>query len=242
MMSGHLGVLAAAFLTSTVEWVEAYTIVLAVALSIGWRRAGGAALAALGTVAVLIAATGGALSLGLDLAALRVAIGVLLLLFGLRWLAKAIARGAGLIALHDEDEEFAETRAELSKADRHAAWLIAFKGVLLEGLEVWLIVVALGARKGLFGPVAGAALGGLVAVCLLGAALRRPLARVPENAIKFMVGAALLSFGTFWTVEGLGGPAAWAWSDWSLPVLCAIFAGSGLASIALLRRREAAIA
>ncbi|APZ44654.1 High-affinity Fe2+/Pb2+ permease [Acidihalobacter ferrooxydans] len=241
-MNAHdWGLLTAAFLTSAVEWVEAYTIVLAVAVTVGWRRAGTAALAALITVAALIAVTGGALSLGLDMHWLRLAIGVLLLLFGLRWLAKAVARAAGLIALHDEAAEFAETREELSRADHQAAWLIAFKGVLLEGLEVWLIVVALGARPGAFGPVGTGALIGLVAVLLLGFALRKPLTRVPENGIKFVVGSALLSFGTFWTIEGIAGPSAWAWSDWTLLVLFALYAGSGLLASQWYRRRAAAL-
>src|SRR4051795_12873635 len=133
-----------AFLTATVEWVEAFTIVLAVSLSIGWRAAAGAALAALAALAAMTIATGGVLGLGLDIRWLQLVIGIFLLLFGVRWLAKAIARGAGLKALHDEDQEFAGTKAELAAGDWMASWLIAFKGVLLEGLEVWLVVVAFG--------------------------------------------------------------------------------------------------
>src|SRR5258707_340258 len=133
-----------AFLTAAVEWVEAFTIVLAVSLTIGWRAAAGAAPAALGALAAMTAATGGVLGLGLDVRWLQLIVGVFLLLFGLRWLAKAIARGAGLKALHDETEEFAEARAQLARGDWGAGWLIAFKGVLLEGLEAGLVVVALG--------------------------------------------------------------------------------------------------
>lgn len=221
----------AAFLASSVEWVEAYTIVLAVAVTVGWGRASSAALAGLATVAGLVAVTGGALRLGLDIQWLRVIIGILLLLFGLRWLAKAVARGAGLIAQHDEAAEYAETRDELGHADRHTAWLIAYKGVLLEGLEVWLIVVALGYQGGEFVPVSLAAALGLATVILLAAALRAPLTRVPENAIKFVVGSALLAFGTFWTVEGLGGEHAWVLADWSLPLLFALYAGGGLVCV-----------
>lgn len=227
----------AAFLASSVEWVEAYTIVLAVAVTAGWSRASSAALAGLATVAGLVALTGGALRLGLDIQWLRVGIGILLLLFGLRWLAKAVARGAGLIALHDEAAEYAETRDELSRSDRHAAWLVAYKGVLLEGLEVWLIVVALGYQRGEFVPVSLAAALGLGTVILLGAALRAPLTRVPENAIKFVVGSALLAFGTFWTVEGLGGERAWVLADWSLPTLFALYAAGGFLCVQWHRGR-----
>ena len=128
-----------------------------------------------------------------------------LLLFGIRWLAKAVARQAGLKAMHDEDEEFAETREALARGDRHAAWLIAFKGVFLEGLEVWLIVVALG-MKGHHASVAvAAALLALLVVAGVGMLVRKPLRRVPENAIKFGVGSMITAFGTFWTIEATGG-------------------------------------
>ena len=130
------------FLTALVEWVEAFTIVLAVSLSIGWRGAIGAALAGLATLAVLTAVSGGLLATGIDIGLVQFVIGVFLLLFGVRWLAKAIARYAGLKPLHDEAAEFAETRAKLS-GDWAAGWTVAFKGVLLEGLEVMLSVVAL---------------------------------------------------------------------------------------------------
>ncbi|MEJ2479127.1 MAG: hypothetical protein P8Y78_02910 [Acidihalobacter sp.] len=230
-------VFTAAFLTSTVEWVEAYTIVLAVAVTVGWRSAGSATIAGLATVTALIAMTGGALSLGLDIHWLRLVIGVLLLLFGLRWLAKAVARSAGLIALHDEAAAYTKTRESLSRADHQAAWLVAYKGVLLEGLEVWLIVVALGYRQGEFGPVSLAALVGLLAVVVLGVFLRTPLTRVPENTIKFVVGSALMAFGTFWTAEGLGGPGAWVLSDWSILLLFALFAGGGLLAVQWHRGR-----
>jgi len=133
-----------AFLTAAVEWVEAFTIVLAVSLSIGWRAASGAALAALALLAAMTAATGGVLGLGLDIRRLQLVIGVFLLLFGVRWLAKAVARGAGVKALHDEAQEFADARALVARGDWMASWLIAFKGVPLEGLEVWLVVVAFG--------------------------------------------------------------------------------------------------
>ena len=223
------------FLAAAVEWVEAFTIVLAVSLTIGWRAAVSAALAALALLAAMTAVTGGALSLGFPIAWLQGIIGVFLLLFGVRWLAKAVARHAGLKALHDEAEEFAGTRARLSGGDWWAGWAIAFKGVLLEGLEVWLIVVALGIN-GSWASSAGGALAALLVVASAGAMVRAPLTRVPENAIKFAVGAMIVSFGTFWSLEALGGPAVWPAGDWSLPALVLFYAGGGLVCATVLRR------
>jgi uncharacterized membrane protein len=227
-----------AFLTAAVEWVEAFTIVLAVSLSIGWRAATGAALAALAALAVMTVATGGVLTLGLDIRWLQLTIGVFLLLFGMRWLAKAIARGAGLKALHDESEEFAATRAELARGDWMAGWLIAFKGVLLEGLEVWLVVVALGLQGRAWISSTAGALAALVVVITAGLAIRAPLQRVPENAIKFAVGAMITAFGTFWSLEAVGGAAAWPWGDWSLLALGAVYAAGGLIFIRWIRKPQ----
>jgi uncharacterized membrane protein len=224
------------FLAAAVEWVEAFTIVLAVSLSIGWRAAAGAAAAALALLALMTAATGGALQRGLALAPLQLAIGVFLLLFGMRWLAKAVARRAGLQARHDEVLEFAAARARLAAGDRRAAWLIAFKGVLLEGLEVWAIVVALGASGGAWASSAGAALLALALVAVAGSWLQAPLRRVPENALKFAVGAMIVSFGTFWTLEGLGGAKVWPLGDWSLAGLVLFYLLGGVLLAAFLRR------
>jgi uncharacterized membrane protein len=232
------------FLTALVEWVEAFTIVLAVSLSIGWRGAIGAALAGLATLAVLTAVSGGLLATGIDIGLVQFVIGVFLMLFGVRWLAKAIARYAGLKPLHDEAAEFAETRAQLSGAklsgDWAAGWTVAFKGVLLEGLEVWLVVVALGTRSpggaGLASSI-GAALAALLLTCLVGAAVRAPLQRVPENTIKFVVGAMIVSFGTYWTMEGIGGEAVWPYSDWTLLILGAFYLLVGLAAGVVLRNQ-----
>jgi uncharacterized membrane protein len=227
-----------AFLTAAVEWVEAFTIVLAVSLSIGWRAASGAALAALALLAAMTAATGGVLGLGLDIRWLQLVIGVFLLLFGMRWLAKAVARGAGLKALHDEAQEFADTRALVARGDWMASWLIAFKGVLLEGLEVWLVVVAFGLHGRAWVSSTAGALAALLAVVTTGLVVQAPLRRVPENAIKFTVGAMITAFGTFWTLEAVGGAAAWPWADWSLLGLAAFYTLGGLALIALLRQRS----
>jgi len=131
-----IGALAATFLTASVEWVEAYTIVLAVALSIGWRRALTAALAAIAVLAILTSA-GFLLLLRIrNIWLLQFVVGVFLVLFGLRWFAKAIARGAGLKSLHNEDAAFSQLRAMPEINESRAAWAIAFNGVLLEGLEV----------------------------------------------------------------------------------------------------------
>ena len=227
------GVMLAAFLTATVEWVEAFTIVLAVALAVGWRRAGLAALAALVLLAGLTAFGAGALRAIGDLRAIQLVVAVFLTLFGIRWLGKAIARGAGLKRLHDEAAAFAALtgRGGLA-ADTSAAMLIAFQGVLLEGLEVWLIVTALGTGTGHTGAAAAAALAAFAVVLAAGLALRAPLTRVPENAIKFVVGAATLGFGSFWLLESLG--YRWPVGEAALPALMVFYAVGGLALIRLM--------
>lgn len=230
------------FLTALVEWVEAFTIVLAVSMSIGWRSALGAALAALCVLAGLTAATGGVLQLGAALPWLQYAIGVMLMLFGVRWLAKAVARGAGIKKLHSEDEEFAETREALAGADRRASWLIAFKGVFLEGLEVWLVVVALCVKSQHWVSGVGAAGAAMLVTIAIGAALRQPLRRVPENLIKFCVGGMLVGFGSFWCLEPFA-QDAWHIGDIALLLLCGFYlAGGGLLILAYksLRSRQEA--
>jgi uncharacterized membrane protein len=229
------------FLTASVEWVEAFTIILAVSLTIGWGASLGAAVAGLGTLAALTAVTGGALSLGLNLHVIQFVIGVFLLLFGVRWLAKAIARQAGLKAPHDEDVEFRETRAKISKGDWYAAWLVAYKGTLLEGLEVWLVVVAFSLHSRAWASNGAAAVAALLVVFVAGLLVRAPLRRVPENAIKFVVGAMIVSFGTFWTLEALAGPV-WPLGDWSLLVLAAVYLAGGQALVPMTRRRRLATA
>jgi uncharacterized membrane protein len=225
------------FLTAGVEWVEAFTIVLAVSLTIGWAASLGAAASGLGTLAVLTAVTGGALSAGLNVHAIQFVIGVFLLLFGVRWMAKAIARQVGLKPLHDEDAEFRETRARISKGDWFAAWLVAYKGMLMEGLEVWLIVVAFSLHSQAWISNGIAALAALLAVFAAGLAARAPLRRVPENAIKFIVGSMIVSFGTFWTLESLAGEI-WPLGDWSLLGLEAFFLLGGQVLVPLVRGRR----
>jgi uncharacterized membrane protein len=226
------------FLAASVEWVEAFTIVLAVSMSIGWRAACGAAGAALALLVFMTAVTGGVLHLGVEIRWLQFVIGVFLLLFGIRWLAKAVARQAGLKALHNEEKEFAETNAKLATSDWHAAWLIAFKGVLLEGLEVWLIVVALGVTGGAWISSAGAAVVALVVVAAVGFCVRAPLRYIPENALKFVVGAMIVSFGTFWTLEALGDADVWPMGNWSLLALVGFYLGGGFLLATLLQARS----
>lgn len=236
------GVFLATYLGAMVEWVEAFTIVLAVSLTLGWARAAGAAVAALLVLTAMTLATGGVLRLGVDMHWLQLVIGVFLLLFGVRWLAKAVARQSGFKALHDENEEFRETLQLIEQGDKHAAWLIAFKGVFLEGLEVWLIVVALGMKAQHTMLASWAAVAALVSVLIMGLLVRAPLSRIPENTMKFVVGTMIVSFGTFWTLESLGGDSAWPLGDWSLLILIAFYFLGGLlvaAALRMMKREEA---
>jgi len=230
----------AAFLASLVEVVEAFTIVLAVATLRGWRPA------ALGTIAGLAVLAGIVLSLGpllnrIPLHSLQLAIGILLLLFGMGWLRKASLRAAGIIPLHDEDAIFAAEAAQLGQHRRRqqnnldwVAGITALKAVLLEGLEVVFIVIAVGAGRGLLIPASLGALAACALVLAAGAIIHRPLSRVPENTLKFGVGVMLSAFGVFWTGEGLG--VAWPGQDLALLLFAALFLAAGLLGSALARR------
>ena len=237
----HTGpAMTAAFLGSLVEAVEALTILLAVATVRGWRPAGLGALCGLVVLGLAVAVLGPLLTL-VPLHLLQFAIGVLLLLFGMRWLRKAILRAAGIIPLRDEARAFATETAELQEqAQRYEArldWLAglaSFKAVLLEGLEVVFIVIAVSAAKGLLVPASAAALSACLLVVGIGFVVRRPLARVPENTLKFAVGVMLSAFGTFWTGEGLG--VAWPGADLAIVAFAALFLALGLAAAALARR------
>ena len=245
MLSLHAGsAVIAAFLASLVEAVEALTIVLAVAIVRGLRPAILGALAGLLVLALIVVALGPLLD-RVPLYVLQIAIGVLLLLFGMRWLRKAILRAAGLIARHDETIAFASETEELrEQARRHEQrldWLAgvaSFKAVLLEGLEVVFIVIALSAGRGVLLPVSAAALAACLVVAASGIIVHRPLTRVPENALKFAVGVMLSAFGLFWTGEGLG--VDWPGADLAILAFIVLFLGAGLASVALLNRRAAA--
>jgi Ca2+/H+ antiporter, TMEM165/GDT1 family len=213
-------VILSTFLASAVEWVEAFTIVLAVGLFRGWRPAlAGTALAAV-VLAVIVVALGTAID-SFPVADAQVVVGMFLLLFGLRWLHKAILRAAGLKELHDEAEEFEATRRALTGREHWVALTTAFNGVLLEGVEVVLIVIALGGVGHRLGAAVGAATA-LVVVLGLGVALRAPLTRIPENLMKASVGVMLTSFGVFFAGEGIG--VRWWHDDVSILLLVALFA------------------
>jgi uncharacterized membrane protein len=242
----HFGsAVAAAFLASLVEAVEALTIVLAVATVRGWRPAGLGAIAGLVVLAVIVAALGPLLD-RVPLNLLQLAIGILLLLFGMRWLRKAILRAAGIIPLHDEATAFARETAELRDEERRheqrldwLAGLTSFKAVLLEGLEVVFIVIAVSAGRGVLFQVSVAALAACVLVAAIGFLVHQPLARVPENILKFAVGVMLSAFGLFWTGEGFG--VAWPGADLAIIAFIALFLATGLAAVALLTRRQAVV-
>jgi uncharacterized membrane protein len=235
----HVGPpLVAAFLASLVEFVEALTIVLAVGSVSGWRPALSGAGAGAALLAVLVIAIGPALKL-VPLETLQLVVGVLLLLFGTRWLRKAVLRGAGLMALHDETAAFAKETAALRATTTHLrvadaiAWMTAFKAVVLEGLEVVFIVIAVGTVGDLLMPASIGAGLALAVVVALGILLHRPLARVPENALKFVVGVMVSSFGVFWVGEGLR--LGWPGGDLALFFLIAGWAVLALGLIQLLR-------
>lgn len=222
---------AAAFLASIVEVVEAFTIVLAVGTTRGWRPAIIGTAAALALLGLIVLILGPALQF-VPIHLLQLVVGILLLLFGLGWLRKAVLRSAGVIALNDEAEAFAEETADLQSqsgtpaALQWIAGIAAFKAVLLEGLEVAFIVIAVGAGKGLLWEASMGAAAACALVLIVGAAVHKPLSRVPENTLKFGVGVMLSSFGVFWTGEGMG--AHWPGADLVLIPLAAVFLLAGL--------------
>ena len=233
----------AAFLGSLVEVVEAFTIVLAVATVRGWRPAFIGTGAELVVLALLVLILGPVLD-RVPLQALQLVIGILLLLFGLRWLRKAVLRAAGIIAQRDELASFASETATLEhEAKRHQtkldwiAGLTAFKAVVLEGLEVVFIVIAVGAGRDLVWPASLGALAACAIVLAIGLVVHKPLAMVPENTLKFCVGGMLSAFGVYWTGEGLGVP--WPGQDLAIVGLAAIFLLTGVALTAFLRRQIA---
>ncbi|RME99500.1 MAG: hypothetical protein D6773_12785 [Alphaproteobacteria bacterium] len=231
----------AAFLASIVEVVEAFTIVLAVGTTRGWRPAIAGTAAALAVLGLIVLILGPALQY-IPIHILQLFVGVLLLLFGMGWLRKAILRSAGVIPLHDEMEAFAEETAELqalSGAPQTLQWIAgiaAFKAVLLEGLEVAFIVVAIGAGKELLWEASLGALAAFALVLIVGAAVHRPLSQVPENTLKFGVGVMLSAFGVFWTGEGMG--VEWPGADLILLPLAALFLTAGILLARTARSRS----
>ena len=235
-------IVVASFLASAVEMVEAVTIVLAVGVTRGWRSAGWGVAAALGALAVIVAVLGPALA-QLPIDTLRLAVGTLLLLFGLQWLRKAILRASGLKALHDEDAIYRAEVAELEAAGARPdhdwyAFTVAFKGVFLEGLEVAFIVVTFGGTQRNVGLAAIGAAAALVVVLIAAVIVHEPLTRVPENTVKFGVGVMLTSFGIFWTSEGAG--IHWPAGDVSLLAVIGFVVVVSLGLVAFVDRAMAA--
>jgi uncharacterized membrane protein len=234
----------AVFLACLVEAVEALTIVLAAGTGRDWRSAIIGVVSGLAVLAMAVAVLGPALTL-LPLSALRTIIGGLLLIFGLQWLRKAILRASGLRALHDEAGIFAAelAAAKAAPADHRGiigdwyAFTLSFKGVVLEGLEVAFIVLTFGVNQHNIPLAVVAALAAVLVVTVTGIAVRAPLARVPENTMKFVVGVILTSFGIFWGTEGAG--AQWPGGDIALPVIIAAVVLFSLGLVTLLRRIEA---
>jgi uncharacterized membrane protein len=229
----------ASFAASLVECVEALTVVLAVGTIRGWRWALAGTGAAVLTLILLVGVLGPSVAL-IPLTIAQLLVGTLLLLFGLRWVRKSILRYARVLALHDEHEVYVtqtSSLSALSHTSSHAwdgvAFASAFKIVMLEGMEVVFIVIAIGAGGPLIAPAAAGAIAAFAIVLALGACLHRPLARVPENALKFLVGVLLTAFGTFWAGEGMH--LLWPGADWSLLALIAIYLAVGICLISVFR-------
>jgi Ca2+/H+ antiporter, TMEM165/GDT1 family len=241
----HMGTsVIASFLASLVECVEALTVILAVGSVRGWRSALIGAATAIVVLLAIIAALGTALT-RIPLPVIQLVVGTLLLLFGLRWLRKAILRSAGLIPLHDEQAAFAKNRETMRNLGiGHAAWdkvafAAAFNITMLEGTEVVFIVIAIGAGgTGMLLPASLGAVAALLVVIALGLILHRPLARVPENTLKFTVGVLLSAFGTFWVGEGMH--LAWPADDWSILALMAAYLAIALVMVPICRSQSQA--
>jgi uncharacterized membrane protein len=241
-MSWWIGFISS-FLASSVEVVEAVTIVLAAGITRGWRSTWIGVISAALLLGALVALVGPGLQADIPLPVLRVVIGTLLLIFGLQWLRKAIMRYTGLKALHDEAAIYEREVTELSAAPKvdvqagmdWTAFTVSFKGVLLEGLEVVFIVItfALSARD-LTPPLLGAVVAAVM-VTAVALVVHKPLSRIPENTLKFVVGIMLTSFGTFWAGEGVG--LNWPGEDLAILGLIVFYALTTLGLIALLRRR-----
>jgi uncharacterized membrane protein len=254
-MIGTSGIflVAASFLASSVEMVEALTIVLAVGVTRGWRSTFTGVALALVALAVVVAVLGPALTI-IPLPVLRLVVGALLLIFGLQWLRKAILRASGYKSLHDEEAIY---RRNLEESRRAAtvvragmdwyAFTLSFKGVFLEGLEVAFIVLTFGSTAGPGGIVL-AAEGAVVAIVLVGLAgvlVHQPLSTVPENTLKFAVGAMLTTFGIFWGAEGAAGgvnPDVWPAGDAAILGILALVLIWSLVLVNVLRRQHERIA
>lgn len=237
----HGALFIAVFLACAVEAVEATTIVLAAGTAREWRSATIGLISALIVLAAIVGILGPAVS-SVPLRGLRLVVGALLLVFGLQWVRKAILRASGFKSLHDENQIFADELAAAGNAPREGrgfvadwyAFTLSFKGVLLEGLEVVFIALTFGTNDHNVGLASIAAVAAVLVVGGAGLAVRAPLARVPENSMKFVVGVMLTSFGVFWGAEGAG--AKWPGNDAALPVVVAVVAALSLGLVAVMRR------
>jgi uncharacterized membrane protein len=222
-----------------VECVEALTVILAVGSVRGWRSALSGSAAAVAVLLAVILIAGKALT-RVPLHIIQLAVGILLVLFGLRWLRKAILRSAGLIPLHDEAAAFSKNAAAMQTSAVRPGWDkvafgTSFNITMLEGTEVVFIVVAIGAGgTGMLLPAGLGAVAALLVVVALGLMLHRPLAKVPENTLKFIVGVLLSAFGTFWVGEGLN--LGWPGADWSISGLVAAYLLIALGTVPICRR------
>jgi uncharacterized membrane protein len=244
-VSSNVVLFLATFLASAVEAVEALTIVLAVGVVRGWRSTLVGVGAASLVLAAVVAALGPALQ-HIPIGTLRFVVGALLLAFGLQWLRKAILRASGYKPLHDEAEAFRRERREAGSASPGGsgqidwyAFTVAFKGVLLEGLEVAFIVVTFGATQGRLGLATAAAVVAGATVVVAGLVVRGPLERVPENTLKFTVGLLLTSFGIFWGGEGAG--IEWPGGDVAILAIIGFVALVSFSLTRTLRRRRLAL-
>jgi uncharacterized membrane protein len=241
-MSGVL-LVHAAFLASAVEMDEALTIDLAVGVTRGWRSALIGVAVATAALAVVVAALGPALTL-IPIDALRLVVGALLLIFGLQWLRKAIMRASGYKALHDEEATYREEIEAAREAGTVVragmdwySFTLSFKGVFLEGLEVAFIVLTFGSTQGSIPLAAVGAGAAIIIVGVVGVAVHAPLARVPENTLKFAVGVMLTTFGTFWGAEGAG--VEWPGKDGAILAILAFVALLSFGLVALLKQQHA---
>jgi uncharacterized membrane protein len=245
MTAPDVALLLTVFVACAVEAVEALTIVLAAGLTREWRSTLQGMGAALAVLAVVVAVVGPALTV-IPLGGLRLVVGALLAVFGLQWLRKAVLRASGYKDLHDEAGIYARQVSAAAGAARQRrgrvgdwyAFTLSFKGVLLEGLEVVFIAVTFGASQKNVGLAAAGAVAAVVVVAGVGVAVRVPLARVPENAMKFAVGVMLTSFGIFWGAEGAG--VSWPGNDAALLIIVPLVLATGFGYTAALRRSRAA--